>query len=518
MTTRQPLHRRARAATLATVLVALFAQQASAAPYCSVYTTPGSAKCAVVNRGYQTFAYPKLDWQRIGSIPLSSLQVPGRDQVTPSANIEGLARPSALAQASAGYVGVDGAQVAGAAQIPSDGAPVVLAQYSEATHTLVVDIVKIQREGDQAVMYRTRFEPAHGQYWRAQGAYISPTARAQGGIGADPFAAFNDGSDVFVNIAFPAAMTVVGHAQRMAQAPTSVVAFNESSMSQKVTKKKSLLKTKITTEKWFYNKPRWFVGMPALQANSALALQPPPYCVSNPTLSGSSCAWWDAAKAGVAFQEQQGGDFPQLQDLLAYDKQTKSSINWGVIVGIALAGFDFGASLALLGGGAALGTAITANNLTGNNLQSWGNTYSQGYVNAASTDTAGAMSGALLRGAGVDVTRLTGLGGADFSGGYNSQSAGEVAASATAVPAGLSDGFARAGVAQLRALSTGPLATTTPGVRAVMLGNCGLNADARACGSQGYAPRANNLTSFSYERAYSDNGGVTLRTSSERTP
>lgn len=458
------------------------AQAQAAPPACFADSTTTSGKnpyCTAVTRGGGSFAYAKLHWEDIGRVSLTVDRMPQLVKVGSASNN--------LGSAAASMLGLSDADVVDALKVYPNNVPLVFGRYDTLNKSLRVDIFKVERAGQSAVMQHASFTPAHGDYWKAVGAYTSAAVRQAGGLGVNPFSIFTagDGSGRFDNISLDAALVVVGHAQRLVQAPVSVVATVQTGMDTKVKKWTCGLKKCIRTTYLAKSDTQWYMGMPESQVQASLAVYPRGWCVGQPSQENASCLVQERVTAGVAFQQQQGGTFSSEQVVKELGSEKKSS--WGLL---ALVIFTFvAAAIVAMAAPALLGNVAGLSGAAGGSFGGLGTAIASqlGFNLTGALAIAGAEA--------ATVGTLAVLGGADlssavdFNGLYNAETN-----RAFEQPAAQSDKWARKAQDYARGAVVGSLPSALAPVRRTLIGDCGMQARGAACGtsSQGIVPRADS--------------------------
>lgn len=493
-----------------TGVIPAHAQNVTAPPTCypDSNTMGGlTPACAAVKKAGVNFAYPKLSWSEVGVIDLAVSTAPGTVK---------LARPSDnLAATAAADLGLDEKDVIQAVSLFPTNTPIVMGRYSTWDASLSVDIFKLEKTGTKARMLHATFAPEHGDYWKAAGAYGSATDRKAGALGRNPFEAFKSGTGRFVSISAGAAQVALGHAQRMVQAPVSVMAVVNSNIRPVTTKKSCSmgLQKCVTTKYWLDMDTQWYLGMPVTHANPSQSILPAGYCVTAPATAGSSCSASEFATAGVAFVEQVGGTFNSERATDYIGKETKKS--WSLL-GILVISFviGFGAS-ALATAGASLGatagassglagaTGVSAGGLLGATAQAVGMIGQFGtYAAAAAMETA--LTGGIL----------VGLGGADLGSsmrmGTEPFMSSEVRATAAAVnPKDQSNKYVRAGVTMTKSRTVERLDGSIGPVKSTLIGECGFAGKGSDCQgrSTGMVQRADQILQTDRVQLYREADG-----------
>lgn len=344
------------------------------------------ARCAARTIGGVPVAYPKLKWEALSEMALAA--EPGSKTITGSREAVELGNRAALA------LNLNSSDVANAATVFPANVPYVFARYNPMDLTLRIDVFKLEKTmtstGKKAGLYQAVFSPAHGDHWKAGRAYISPDAYKAGMTpGKNPFAAFaQGGDDLFHNITLTGAQVAVGHAMRLAGAPTAVLAVADSRISQKTKKSSSVFKKKVETWVYGHVKTRWFIAQPMEVLQRSTTAEVATICASDP--SQTTCPFYETAASGVAFEEFDGGSLDMTEDTFQLDYQKKSGLSFigalviGIIGSFALAGVMAAAGIgSAVGGAGAAGAAGTAGGAT---LGSFGSfLVNQGLVTSIST-------------------------------------------------------------------------------------------------------------------------------------
>lgn len=321
-------------------------------------------KCAAVRIGGVPVAYPKLQWEKISDVALTTS--PG-----PNAMPLGGSESVALANRTALALGVSASDVVNANTMFPANVPYVFGRFNPLNGTLRIDVFKLEKgtvgTDVKAGLYHATFTPAHGDHWKASRSYIAPDAYKAGVTpGVNPFASFaKPGEDIFQNISFGGAQVAVGHAMRMAGAPLGMLSVADSRVSTKTKKGGGLFTKKIETWVLGHTKSKWFIAQPTEVLSRSTTLGSASFCAQDPTLE--SCPMYQTAVSGVSFEEFEGGTLNAQEDEFTLDYQKKSGLSFlgalvlGVVGSFALAGILGAAGItAGAAGGATAGGGASA--------------------------------------------------------------------------------------------------------------------------------------------------------------
>lgn len=501
--------------SLQMVLIGIPARAAEAPPVdCSNLSlgsigTSLNQLCAVAQVGTKSVSYPVLTWDTAASSPYKAI-VPA-DATNYVTSLKSSMEVRGGFEASLLDVSPKEA-VALATLLPSN-TPWVVGRYTPETAELRIDIYRVERSGDNVAIMVAPFTPAHGDYWKASGAYITAAQRANNVEGKNPFAAFKDTSDGnFHNISFGAARVALGHAVRMAQAPVGVMAFVYTDLKHK-TKKSGTFRKKYTTKYWGRAVTKWYVGYPMDFGATASALAEEAYCVTDP--SQANCPTQEVARSSLAFEEFSGGTMEDgsptdaygnkkaTGELVYYDKDVKKG--WGFLAILAISFvFTFGASTLLtFAGGLA-----------------------QGLTASAALDTALAGVGAAAQSAAYSTAYSAGFGvanGADLGTPVSKDSLGFVTVDTGVSKPSSIDWDNHYGKAVRRATTKTLLpdvdaipasedpddpastSTTLSSMRSTLVGNCALSNGAKDCGvSSGVLVRRDQMATTNLLRVWKE--------------
>lgn len=484
----------------------LLVRTAFAAPSCSAYST--SDQCTTVKVGANTVSYPKMQWSLVAQDASATFK-----SMLTEAETSGLDRNDLTGNASASVVGLSAAQVPAALSSFPSNVPMVVGRYEPMSKTLRVDVFKIERlmvNGKLTnALYQSTFSPAYGDYWKAAGTYLSADMRKTGtAVGPNPFSAFaQSGDDEFHNISFKGAMVVLGHAQRYAGSPISILVNNVPSTEQYTRKSGGLFKKKVTQYVDYYVTPEYYLGAPqGMQGGVAVS-----YCANDP--SSSSCANYEVASSGVTFMKLEGGNLAADRVAMHQWSQSKSGFT---LLAVFVIAFVVAFAFAAIGPVMAAGTTAT----TG--------TVSAGFwTNLASMATAGGVGstsvlGAAALEAGI-YTTVTGAAGSGFGGVYGS---GSGIAYAQELALDVPGDLGHVSAEQYRDVMlgkrgsnlaggqfnrvTGRLEDTIAPVKTVLVGKCDSNKLLKDCTAEsGIVPRADQYTTFNSVEFVRDNGKPT---------
>lgn len=331
------------------------------------------AGCAAVRlENGLTVAYPKIQWTRISDAPASG--------VTSGSAIVSSPEAVTLANRSAVALGVSSNEISSAIQAFPSNVPLVFARYNPMEATLRIDLFKLEKAtvGSQtrAGLYHASFSPAHGDYWKAARAYISPTDQQSGNrAGVNPFELFK-GSDssLFYNVSLGGAQVAVGHAMRYLRAPMGVLAVASARYTQRTEKSGNAFKKKTKTIVTAHVKPAWMIAYPAQFQQRNTSLPMASFCANDP--KAGTCKAYQVATAGVVFEEFEGGTLSADENAWDVWEKTKSGLGFLAVLAIAVvlsftiagaigamgigAGAGAGATGAAVGGGTAAGASASA--------------------------------------------------------------------------------------------------------------------------------------------------------------
>jgi hypothetical protein len=208
------------------------------------------------------------------------------------------------------------------------GAPWVIARYVPEKAQLRVSLIKVIRttEGTQRVLI-SDWTPEMGKWDIPRRSFLSDNeAYFLGNKGYDPFLPFkaSETDPMFYNIGPDAAQVVIGRAMAHHSAPYAMLIENQIRYDQSTSKSGNFLRKKITTTTKGYVTPKFYIALPPAFSPAANTGQAVPMAVICPRPYGCSdekhLAW-----AGVYFEEARGGIFPQIEEQLYTDVESKTS-------------------------------------------------------------------------------------------------------------------------------------------------------------------------------------------------
>lgn len=492
--------------------------QSSEVPTCDPYAAKAGQQpeCSVLEVGGIPYAFPKVNWQKVAELPIATTNNSG------NVSIAGTSEAQLLANRMAMALGITSDQVASAAAYFPTNVPFVFGRYNPLNGELRVDIFKVERAYVNgmpvAVLLAAPFTPAHGDWWRANRAYIEPSLY-QGGVtpGVNPFSAFHKpGSPLFHNIppqSEPVARVAMGHAMRLVGAPFGLYTVAETRFTTKTKKSGGVFKKKVETWVYGHAKPRWYFAAPAELLSTSGADGIPQLCAPDPTKA--DCPVYETASAGVVFEHFEGGTLSDFEDKWEVDYQKKSG--WTFLGALVLGGlFSFG--LSGLMGSAFTSSATAAAAPTG----IWGPlAVSQGFVSGTTLTLATSVGIELAA-----IGSLMVLGGANLGGVYSV---------GLGIPLGITNTiklstdtwelskYEKRLAEKIKPRTDsklGGVAVYTEealtGVEKTVRGDCAVNNT--GCGMSGVLPRMETLTQTNQYKFYRDNGGEILRTETPYGP
>ncbi|MCC5611206.1 hypothetical protein LC612_31735 [Nostoc sp. CHAB 5834] len=312
----------------------------------------GDDRCAAVKIGGTVVQFPKLNWETVTQMQLtrsgsaSAFEIAGSDEVV------------SLANRSASVLNLKPGELANIATTFPANVPYVFGRFNPMDGTLRIDLFKLERglsngQETQSLM-QAQFTPSHGDHWKANRAYISPEDYMSGTVpGVNPFAKFvQPGSDMFHNITLEGAQVAMGHAMRMAGAPTGILGEAVSRLSSTTSKSGGVFRKKITTRVYGHTKYNWYIAQPIDVLSRSTTYAPMRYCASDPESTG--CFGYAIASSGVSFEHFEGGSLNDEETQFLLDTITKTG--WTFLAFLVLAVFASFAMTAIINA-AGLGTA-----------------------------------------------------------------------------------------------------------------------------------------------------------------
>lgn len=443
---------------------------------CRVAKSPSGAK----------MAYPGVQWSTVAVLNKSATSGFDLSYIQGSqVQLSGLR--------GAQMLGINPDQAADMVNTFPVGVPVVFARYNPGTADLRIDLFKTERTPEGLKLMNAVFSPHHGGLWAANGSYAEPAAKRAGEFGVNPFARFASASDdVFHKIAMDGVQVVVGHAMRMVQSPTGLVASTDYRLKQWKTTKKSLLKKKTTVHVEGFAKPKWMMAASAqLQPTGSTAV----ICAKDMG-DGVGCPSHYVAPSIVTFDTWEGGNLQEQEESLYYWQKTYSG--WTVLAFVLLTFVAFAVigavalSAGLISSPAQLSLVATA-------MQSAGMLGQVTVLGMATIQAAtyGVMAFAMGANSLTDVQ--DGYGGGILGGGVQ-------------VPNGFSSEHEEALLTRARdRMTVSPVEGSLSAVKGTGYGNCDVKLSAEACaGAQsGFLPRSDSYQEQDYVQFYRDNGAAT---------
>jgi hypothetical protein len=478
-------------------LQAVMVRTAMAAPACSSVSTP-TPECTAVRIGASTVPAPRIQWSLVSKDFVKESQAVIRSA--------GLDRNDLTGNTSASVLGLSANQVPAVVGAFPSNVPFVVGRYDPLSKELRIDIFKIERVLDGGKMssnlYTTTFAPSYGDYWKAAGAYISPTDKQNGmTVGVNPFSRFQGSvtDDMFHNISLNGAMVAVGHAQRYVGAPLSVLVQYLPDRDEYTTKSGGVFTKKVTTHIDMYAKPQYFVGAPAEMHGRGVQVS---FCANDPEAAG--CYGYQTAYSGVVFQQFEGGNLFEDKQKMSEWSQTKKGFSLlAIFVIVFVAAFAFavlGPALLPAAGGAAAGSGTITAGLWTQALGALTGTYG-----------ATAISAALIEAS--IFTAVSGAFGGGFGGTYGSPALLHAPREkGFEVPGDAGHDSVQRYIAAMKAAgsTTGAITSATTSVKRQVIGACDPGALLGQCASEsGVIPRADQFSTFSGVEFVRDNGKPT---------
>ncbi|MDD5241949.1 MAG: hypothetical protein PHG47_09580 [Sulfuricella sp.] len=216
-------------------------------------------------------------------------------------------------------VDIPAGQVASTIFAFSGTAPLVWGRYNQSGAIGHIQITKILKMPTGRLnVYIADYTPAEGKKW----AKNDPPYYG----GADPFAPFSGGDNLWRNLSINAFLAVVGHAMASNRAHTSYVAYPNVRQDIQVTTSGGWFRKTTTTTARYYVSPHWYVGTSVENGASASVLKAR-YKVQgcNPANDPrDQCV----ADAGVNFINFDGGNMPNSEYLAYQHSESQSGLTF----------------------------------------------------------------------------------------------------------------------------------------------------------------------------------------------
>lgn len=321
-----------------------------------------SDQCAVRTIGGVPVAYPKFTWTELSNVPYAVAN--GGSRVS----VEGGPQAVSLANRTALALDLDSSAVAQIMTLFPSNVPYVLGRYNPSEGKLRIDVFKLEKTTGSGAptirMLTSQFTPAHGDIWKANRNYISPSDFTSGTVvGVNPFSAYvGNGDGQFHNINLTGAQVALGHAIRAHGAGLGALAMAETRVSSVTTKSGGVFKKTVRTYVYGHAKPKWFLAVPKDVVRSSGSAQEAAYCAQDPALT--QCPLYATASAGVSFEEMSGGTLSTIEDTWLIDFMKSSGLTFvgalflGVIGSFALAGIMNAAGFAAGAGAGSAGATL----------------------------------------------------------------------------------------------------------------------------------------------------------------
>lgn len=307
--------------------------------------------CGAMIIGGTPVAYPKLAWNKLTELPVTSPQT-GETSLKEGSHATLLASRAAKALAP-DLSARDFALMVSA--IPSN-MPMVIGRYNPTDKTLRVDVFKVVKSltgngsGPSAGLYHAQFTPAHGDMWRAARAYIHPDAFKAGMTpGVNPFDGYMQGSsNLFHDISVEGGKVAVGHAMRLAGTAVGVLVVSNARLSVRQEDDGGWFVKTVTTIYTGHVKPLWLVALPPRFVTSYMQKVGVAAVCVDPTVK--SCPGYQVASSGVAFEQFEGGSLSDHEDEWEVDRDEQSGLGFlGALLVAVIASFALMAVAAEIG-------------------------------------------------------------------------------------------------------------------------------------------------------------------------
>jgi hypothetical protein len=268
-----------------------------------------SSNCLTVNVGGQSVTYPALTLTPLATVTSNgsggySVSLAKGDQKVVDLN------------AAATNLGLSSSQIANMVSSLPSTSSFVFSRLSTLSGELDVTLFRAIRQGNKTTLYMGKFTPQMGNRWAAAGTFATPSEKAGGGPGRNPFEPFEGGDQEFHNIPIntPAvAETITGMAARFVNAPIAVLNVAKFDEKQWTTVAHHFFTTTTTVHTAGYESPLWLVGLPpGMNSGGDVSAN---YCLDS--LSGTGCATPEhQVVAGMAWSDWSNGNMPTSQSTI----------------------------------------------------------------------------------------------------------------------------------------------------------------------------------------------------------
>lgn len=268
---------------------------------------------------------------------------------------------------AAGILGLNSIQAGKLLIQAAEKPPIVFARYFLEDAELRLQAFRVIRTPDHILhMQMADWTPWHGALFARDRYFLSATEKANPFlVGNDPLQRFGNPSilaqsptnsqnywlrtdPVFYNISWPAAQVAIGLAMAHFHSLIGFISIPKLSLQQTETTSGSLLRKTVTITTRGYATPQWYVATPPSAQPYAQTAE---ICAVQ-VASGASCDdVGHMVPSGIAVQQWQGGDLPQVTDLLYTNVESHSG--WTILA------FALLATAFAFAGGLALGTMAT---------------------------------------------------------------------------------------------------------------------------------------------------------------
>ncbi|MBD8051087.1 hypothetical protein [Limnohabitans radicicola] len=283
-------------------------------------------QCSVNNCFFQT-QVPMPVWTEVGRLSTAL----GTTRTSREEQLKATKGPAMFSndRAWAALLGLDSNEVSyDMWQKRTGGAPWVIGRYLPEKAQLRVSVMKVIRtaEGMQKALI-SEWTPEMGIWDIPRRSFLTDDeAYFLGNKGYDPFEQFKASSTdpIFYNISPAAAQVVIGRAMAHHSAPYALLMEPEIRYDQSTSQSGNILRKRITTTTKAYVKPKFYLALPPAFSPAAVTGQAVPMAVYCPRYNGCThekhLAW-----AGVHFDEQRGGSFPEIEEQVYQDVESRSS-------------------------------------------------------------------------------------------------------------------------------------------------------------------------------------------------
>ena len=468
-------------------------------------------RCAAVRIGGVPVSYPKFQWDFVSDLALAP--TPGSKTVTGGSQAVTLGNRTALA------LGLNASDVANVATVFPANVPYVFARYNPYDSTLFIDIFKLEKTssaaGPRAGLYHTAFSPSHGDKWKANRSYISPSDYQSGVVpGVNPFSSFiKPGSDGFQNISLTAAQVAIGHAMRSVGAPVALLSVASNRLSQTTSTSGGWF-TKTTTTTVYGNvSSQWYIAQPTGILDRSTTSTFAAICAADATTS--DCPRYATAVSGVSFEQFNGGTLSAIEDQFQLDQSSHTGLSFlGALILVVVGSFALAGILASAGIVGAAGGATAA----GASASAATGTFGSLLLNTGLITEISSVGQAIAIETAYSAVSMAVLGGANLGSTINADPGilmghVQVAPGFQAAPSSVQYGAILNAQISPRTLTslTAPGAPLLKGFGQTVTGNCAVGqALAQCAGASGVVPRADQYLEQNYVEFVRDNQGNTL--------